>query len=388
VPALRRSSGGNLGNKDLKNVRSIGLLTGREVCATGSQQFHLTAECAVGRAGRQVLRKELVERRAMKSFDLALFGQKPRICAEFAPSEWVVVYPGGCLDLLRTIPDGSLQLIVTSPPYNLGKEYEKKLQLETYVGQQAEVIGECVRCLAPRGSICWQVGNYVDRGAITPLDSILYPIFSGLGLRMRNRIIWHFEHGLHCSKRFSGRYETIIWFTKTEDYVFNLDPVRVPQKYPGKKYFKGPKAGQYSSNPLGKNPGDLWVIPNVKSNHVEKTEHPCQFPVELIERLVLSLTNEGDWVLDPFLGTGTSIIAAIRHRRRGVGAETFARYVQLARQRIRQEIEGTLRTRPMGRPVYDPIEAGNKLTVAPWKKKEGQAALLERSPRYRKKTNR
>jgi adenine-specific DNA-methyltransferase len=194
---------------------------------------------------------------------------------------------------------------------------------------------------------------------------------------MRNRIIWHFEHGLHCSRRFSGRYETIIWFTKTDDYVFNLDPVRVPQKYPGKKHFKGPKAGQYSGNPLGKNPGDLWIIPNVKSNHVEKTEHPCQFPVELIERLVLSMTNEGDWVLDPFLGTGTTIVAAVRHGRRGAGAETVSRYTELARQRIRDEVEGTLRTRPMDRPVYDPHQAGNSLAMPPWQKTSEQTTLFE-----------
>jgi adenine-specific DNA-methyltransferase len=153
----------------------------------------------------------------------------------------------------------------------------------------------------------------------------------------------------------------------------------VPQKYPGKKYFKGPKAGLYSSNPRGKNPGDMWVIPNVKSNHVEKTEHPCQFPVELIERLVLSMTDEGDWVFDPFLGTGTSIIAAIRHGRRGAGAEVVPKYVNLIRQRIAQEMEGRLKTRPMGRPVYDPVEAGNSLTIAPWTKAEenSQIMLLE-----------
>lgn len=200
---------------------------------------------------------------------------------------------------------------------------------------------------------------------------------------MRNRIIWHFEHGLHCNRRFSGRYETIIWFTKSNNYIFNLDPVRVPQKYPGKKHFKGPKAGQYSCNPLGKNPGDLWIIPNVKSNHVEKTEHPCQFPVELIERLVFALTNEGDWVFDPFLGTGTSVIAAIRHGRRGVGSEIFFKYVELARQRIQQEIDGALRTRPMDRPVYDPVEAGNRLVATPWEQDSGQMALLEESPKYR-----
>lgn len=230
--------------------------------------------------------------------------EKYKIADQFSLSQHIVVYPGDSLDLLRHIPDESMQLIVTSPPYNIGKEYEKRLKIEAYLRQQQAVIRECVRVLSPHGSICWQVGNYVDNGSIIPLDTVLYPIFTELGLTMRNRIIWHFEHGLHCSKRFSGRYETIIWFTKTKDYVFNLDPVRIPQKYPGKKHFKGPKVGKYSCNPLGKNPGDLWVIPNVKSNHVEKTEHPCQFLVELIERLVLSMTNEDDWVFGACMETG------------------------------------------------------------------------------------
>lgn len=290
----------------------------------------------------------------------------PTINKKYGSDAGIVLFPGDCMDLLRTIPDDALQLVVTSPPYNLGKEYERRLKLEAYLEQQAAVISECIRCLSPHGSICWQVGNYVEAGAIVPLDTVLYPIFMKHNMKMRNRIIWHFEHGLHCSQRFSGRYETIIWFTKSDDYVFNLDPVRIPQKYPGKKHFKGPKAGKYSCNPLGKNPGDLWVIPNVKSNHVEKTEHPCQFPVELIERLVLSMTNEGEWVFDPFLGTGTTIIAAIRHKRRAAGAEVVPKYIDLAKQRIKQEVAGTLRTRPMNKPVYDPIEAGNSLTVAPW----------------------
>jgi len=302
----------------------------------------------------------------------------------FESSRHAVVFPGDCLELLRSIPNGAIQLVVTSPPYNIGKEYETRLDLQTYLAQQAQVIRECVRVLSPQGSICWQVGNYVDNGSIIPLDTILYPVFRDLGLKMRNRIIWHFEHGLHCSNRFSGRYETIMWFTKTKDYVFNLDPVRVPQKYPGKKHFKGPKAGQYSGNPLGKNPGDVWIIPNVKSNHVEKTEHPCQFPVELVERLVLSLTNEGDWVLDPFLGTGTSVIAAVLHDRRGVGAEIMPEYVQLAVARVRQALAGTLKTRPMNRPVYDPRDAGSKLSQSPWVEPatELQPILLEDAEDY------
>lgn len=288
-----------------------------------------------------------------------------KIASNFDISEHIVVYCGDCLNLLKDIPDKSIQLIVTSPPYNIGKEYERRLKPEVYLEQQALIIRECVRCLSSGGSICWQVGNYIDQGSIVPLDTVLYPIFIDLGLKMRNRIIWHFEHGLHCSRRFSGRYETIMWFTKTDDYVFNLDPVRVPQKYPGKKYFKGPKAGNYSCNPLGKNPGDLWIIPNVKNNHVEKTNHPCQFPVELVERLVLSLTNKDDWVLDPFLGTGSSVIAAIRHQRKGAGAELVEEYSELAKTRIRQELAGSLKTRPMNKLVYDPVEAGNGLTVPP-----------------------
>ena len=309
------------------------------------------------------------------------------ISDHFLADAGAVIFPGGCLKLLGDIPDKSMQLIVTSPPYNIGKEYERRLNLDAYLIQQTEVINECARVLAERGSICWQVGNYVDNGAIVPLDAVLYPIFRKTGLVMRNRIVWHFEHGLHCSKRFSGRYETIMWLTRPgKDYVFNLDPVRVPQKYPGKKHFKGPKAGEYSCNPLGKNPGDVWDIPNVKSNHVEKTEHPCQFPTELTDRLVLSMTNPGDWVFDPFLGTGTTIASAVRHGRKGAGAEIVGRYVAIARERIAAAMQGTLRVRPMGRPKYDPLAAGNSLTKSPWEShedaEEKQLRLMEDNARY------
>jgi len=295
------------------------------------------------------------------SEDIRSISEGHTIETTYSPQARVVVWPGDCRALLGEIPDESIQLVVTSPPYNIGKEYERKTALDEYVRMQEEVIRSCFRVLSPTGSICWQVGNHVSRGAIVPLDIVLYPTFQALGLILRNRIVWHFEHGLHCSRRLSGRYETILWFTKSDGYVFNLDPIRVPQKYPGKKHYKGPRAGQHSCNPLGKNPGDVWLIPNVKSNHVEKTEHPCQFPVELVERLVLALTDPGDAVLDPYLGTGTSAIAAIRHGRKGVGAEIVPRYVEIARDRIAQEIRGTLRTRPMDRPVYDPTRPDRSL---------------------------
>jgi adenine-specific DNA-methyltransferase len=259
------------------------------------------------------------------------------------------------LNFMRTIPDGTMKLIVTSPPYNIGKKYEKRTSLERYLSEQAKTIAECVRVLHPEGSLCWQVGNYISTdGEVVPLDMVLYPLFKQHGLKLRNRIVWHFEHGLHCTKRFSGRYETILWFTKGDIYTYNLDPVRVPSKYPGKKYFKGPKAGQLSCNPLGKNPGDVWIIPNVKSNHCEKTDHPCQFPVELIERLVLSMTDELDSVLDPYMGSGTSIIAAIKNNRVGFGCDTETKYVDIAWERVHALRAGTLKTREMNKPVYDP----------------------------------
>jgi len=260
------------------------------------------------------------------------------------------------LAFMRPMPSCSVQLIVTSPPYNIGKSYERRSPLEHYVKEQAQVISECVRLLHPRGSLCWQVGNHVQNGEIFPLDTVLYPVFREHGLRLRNRVVWHFEHGLHCTNRLSGRYETILWFTKTDDYVFNLDPIRVPSKYPNKKYFKGPKIGQLSGNPLGKNPGDVWIFPNVKNNHVEKTEHPCQFPVELVERLVLSLTNPGDSVFDPYMGVGTAVVAALKHQRRGIGCDIVEKYVDIAWERVFQLRAGALKTRPMDKPVYDPTQ--------------------------------
>ena len=258
------------------------------------------------------------------------------------------------ISFMGRLPNGMFKLIVTSPPYNLGKSYEYKSSLDAYISDQERVIDECVRLLDDSGSLCWQVGNFVENGEIVPIDTLLYPLFQQRGLKLRNRIVWHFGHGLHCSNRLSGRYETINWWTKADNYTWNLDPIRVPSKYPNKKHFKGPNAGKLSGNPKGKNPSDVWEFPNVKSNHPEKTVHPCQFPVELVERLVLSLTDEGDSVFDPYVGVGTTVIAALKHNRRGIGCEIMREYVDIAQQRLKALEAGTLRTRPMGKPIYDP----------------------------------
>lgn len=554
------------------------------------------------------------------------------VAASFRPDADAVIASGDCVETLRSLPDGFAKLIITSPPYNIGKAYEKTTALDRYLDSLGPAVEQIVRTLAPQGSLCWQVGNYVEDGEVFPLDVYFYHLFKQHGLKLRNRIVWHFEHGLHASKRFSGRYETLLWFTKGDTYTFNLDPVRVPSKYPGKTHFKGAKRGQISGNPLGKNPGDLWAfkerkdftifpveshrvaigvkpfrdlmnfisiivrqlvnaaaavpfdrtatnlagsdenrinlrqdflraapyqanlifvgghpyatitiekaanevcvefgrnrwifscpslagqdsehcqverhrfavnaqsegspfiillnlmlgfplppniihqlsifrrkadseaavfpatdttitddqaeeigrlrsetakiffvesflslalhhsrvaitqkpmimsvtesfgsdnsfadgtnlhqtlpsiaileheslienpsdiwhivlqdwetalwnIPNVKANHPEKTLHPCQFPIELVERCVLALTDEGDWVLDPFSGVGSSLLAALKNKRRAFGCEKEAEYVEIAKRRINDLCSGTLRYRQLGKPVYQP----------------------------------
>ncbi|MFZ5517805.1 MAG: DNA-methyltransferase [Candidatus Zhuqueibacterota bacterium] len=286
--------------------------------------------------------------------------------SEFNNKSQYEVISGDTLESILNFKNNQFDLVITSPPYNVGKEYETKQSIEKYLERQEEVIKQLIRVTSARGSICWQVGNYVKDGEVFPLDIFYYQIFKKYNLHLRNRIIWYFGHGLHASKRFSGRYETILWFTKGNDYIFNLDSVRIPHKYPGKKYFKGPKKGQLSGNPNGKNPSDVWEIilndweksmwdiPNVKSNHPEKTEHPCQFPVELVERCILALTSENGWVLDPYAGVGSTLIAAIKTNRNVIGIEKEEKYVEKAKERIMQLLNGTLKTRPINKPIHTP----------------------------------
>ena len=256
------------------------------------------------------------------------------------------------MKLLKKLKDNSVQLIITSPPYNIGKSYEKRIPLNEYMDQQEETLIECYRVLKDKGSLCWQVGNYIDwKSNMTPLDIPIFNICNDLGLKLRNRIVWHYGHGLHSHNRFSGRYETIMWFSKSDKYTFNLDTVRVPQKYPGKLSYRGPNKGKYSGNKNGKNPSDVWIIPNVKSNHKEKTIHPCQFPIELAERLILALSNKNDLVVDPYAGVGTTLCAALKNKRRSAGSEIKKKYINIAKKRIKLLKQGKLKFRPSYTPI-------------------------------------
>lgn len=268
---------------------------------------------------------------------------------------------------VRQIQSGSVQLVVTSPPYNMGKSYERRKEFRDYIEPYREFTGELFRILGDRGSVCWQVGNYTNNGEVFPLDIQFYDLFKDAGFILKNRIIWHFRHGLHAKKRLSGRYETILWFSKSADPTFNLDSIRVPSLYPGKLAFKGPNRGQPTGNPLGKNPSDfwhdvmledwetgIWDIPNVKANHPEKTDHPCQFPVELAERCILAMSNEMELVVDPFLGIGSTAVAAQRLNRRFLGFELDPQFAREARRRVQLSRRGELPVRVLGTRVPSP----------------------------------
>jgi adenine-specific DNA-methyltransferase len=250
---------------------------------------------------------------------------------------------------LQRLPHQSVDLIVTSPPYFVGKEYDSSQRVGDFVAQLRRVLPPMINCLKPGGSLCWQVGNHVQKGCLTPLDAIIVAELWSIGaLILRNRIIWTFGHGTHEAKRFSGRHETILWYTKGDRYYFDLDACRVPQRYPGKRHYKGPKKGYWSGNPLGKNPGDIWdigdvwEIPNVKANHIEKTLHPCQFPTALVRRLIAALSPKGGMVVDPYMGSGTSAVAAMTEGRDVVGYDLERKYLRIAQKRLISLAHGTL----------------------------------------------
>lgn len=271
----------------------------------------------------------------------------------------ITIRQSNCKNLLKKLPDESIDLIITSPPYCMKKAYENpEDDIETFKQQHEDIFPDIYRVLKKGGSICWQIGYHVSDKCIIPLDYIVYDLFINrsknmdIPLVLRNRIIWTFGHGLNSVKRFSGRHETILWFTKGDIFDFNLDQVRVPQKYPGKRAYKGPNKGQLSGNPQGKNPSDVWEIPsdvwdipNVKANHIEKTSHPCQYPVAIPRRLIKALAPVDGMVLDPYMGVGTTGVAAVLEGRRFVGTEIQKGYYDIAYKRIEEAIEGTVKVR-------------------------------------------
>ena len=283
-----------------------------------------------------------------------------RIYKKYRENNQVTLHNGDCVEFLQKLPNESVDLVITSPPYCIGKAYEDPHDdIQTFRNQHTQMFDELYRVVKPGGSVCWQIGYHVSNMGVVPLDCIVYDIFTTLSAQrehpfiLRNRIICTFGHGLNSTKRFSGRHETILWFTKGEQNIFNLDDVRVPQKYPGKRSYRGPNKGQLSGNPLGKNPSDVWDIPNVKANHLEKTEHPCQFPVAIPQRLIKALTTPNALILDPFMGSGTTGVAALVEGRRFAGSEIVKQYYDISVKRLKDAASGHAKIRE-DKPVVEP----------------------------------
>ena len=278
-----------------------------------------------------------------------------------------ILFHGDCLDLLRRMPDNSASLTIASPPYTASVSLTRSLIFIERLHRQPTArppgSGPDYKTWRQHLLGSWSAaGQQRNVARCFPLDFVVFGLLGQLdGLVLRNRIVWTYGHGVHASRRFSGRHETILWFTKGGDYPFDLDAVREPQKYPGKRMYHGPRKGQFSGNPKGKNPSDVWSIPNVKAKHVEKLRHPCQFPVGLADRLVRALSRRGDLVCDPYMGSGSTGVAAILNGRRFIGAEIKGKYVRIAADRLTLAYQGTVPHRPVERPIFVP---GPGLAVA------------------------
>lgn len=268
------------------------------------------------------------------------------------------IYHWDAFDFVKTLNDNSVDMVFTSPPYFMWKDYDKSKNYEDFLKEHIDLFPEIFRITKDGWSICWQIGYHVKDNSIMPLDWLVYDAIKDYikekKLILRNRINWQFWHGLHASKRFSGRHEVVLWFTKGNEYQFDLDTVRVPQKYPGKRYFKGDKKWEFSGNPLWKNPSDVWDIPNVKANHIEKTDHQCQFPVALVQRFIKAVVPKGGVIFDPFMWSGSAGVAALLENRFFIGSEQKEEYCIIAKDRCAKTLTGEIQYRE-DVPIYEPV---------------------------------
>ncbi len=246
-----------------------------------------------------------------------------------------LLWQGDALELLDRLPDGSVQLVVTSPPYNIGKAYEPRRTVEDYVAWCSRWLGQIARVLTPTGAAWLNVGytSVPGRGVAVPIPYLLWPHLGEL--QLIQEVVWHQTNGVACRRRLSPRNEKLLWLVRDPSaFVFHLDAIRDPNvAYPHQR-----REGRLRCNPLGKNPGDVWTIPRVVAGRSvpERTRHPAQMPLSLAERLITACSNPGDLVLDPLAGSASTLVAARRLGRVGWGFELRADYCDLARVRLTQ----------------------------------------------------
>ena len=245
-----------------------------------------------------------------------------------------LIYNMDCLEAIKLLPEELVALTVTSPPYNIGKEYEKLLLLDEYLNWCEQWIGEVYRVTVDRGAFWLNLGylSMRDRAKAIPIS---YLLWDKVPFYLIQEVVWNYGAGVAGSKFFSPRNEKFLWYVKNQDkYTFNLDEVRDPNvKYPNQK-----KNGKIKVNLKGKNPTDVWQFPKVTSGKnrasKERTAHPAQFPVAVVDRIIKSASNFNDIVLDPFMGSGTTAVVALGLQRQVIGFEIRADYCDIAADRV------------------------------------------------------
>lgn len=251
----------------------------------------------------------------------------------------IALYNRDCVHGMRPLKLPFVDLTVTSPPYNIGKEYEAPLALEDYLAWSQSWIDAVHAVTAPAGSFWLNLGYVAMEGRAKAIP-LPYLLWNRIPFHLMQEVVWHYGAGVANRHSFSPRNEKFLWYVKSEDdYTFNLDDVRDPDvKYPNQK-----KNGKLKCNPLGKNPSDVWIVPKVTSgtnrSSKERTDHPAQFPVAVIERIIKACSNPGDIILDPFMGSGTTAVVASRLGRRVIGFELSRRYLDLSAERIENQAE-------------------------------------------------
>ena len=250
--------------------------------------------------------------------------------------EGILIYQGDALELLPMLPKSAIDLTITSPPYNIGKEYEQIRELPDYIDWCEQWIRLIYNATSPTGAFWLNVGYLSVPGTAKALP-IPYLLWNHIDFYLIQEIVWNYGAGVASRKSFSPRNEKFLWYVKDEqEYIFHLDAIRDPNvKYPYQR-----KNGKIKCNPLGKNPTDVWSFPKVTSGNLrssqERTAHPAQFPLAVIDRIIKACSNPQDVILDPFIGSGTTAEAALRNRRQVVGFELRPDYIKITQERIQE----------------------------------------------------
>ena len=263
-------------------------------------------------------------------------------------NENTIIYNMDCIEGLGTLSEKGIQVdaTITSPPYNIGKEYEKIVPIDDYVNWLSNISALLYDITKDNGAYLLNVGylSVEKKGKAIPIP---YLLWDKTDFFFQQEIIWNYGAGVAAKNFLSPRNEKILWYIKnSEDYTFNLDDIRDPDvKYPNQK-----KNGKLRCNTLGKNPSDVWQIAKVTSganrSSEERTNHPAQFPNDLIERLVKGFTNVGDLILDPFMGSGTTAEVANRNGRKCLGFEIREDYCEIIAKRM-ESMEKDFRLKEM-----------------------------------------